>query len=115
MANTSAIPTEAMNLPSNYRKYLLDFQVPARKGDPSAFPTELYLTAFEHPKTPTDREIVKSLGQQALKVLAMKSGRAKQLGLVITLPLFLLAFTNFSSRTSRELADRFDFTDPGAD
>ncbi|MEK0400092.1 hypothetical protein WMW75_01410 [Streptococcus suis] len=42
-------------------KYLLEKEIP------SAFPTELYLTAFENPQTPTDREIVKSLGQQVLK------------------------------------------------
>ncbi|HFS1373720.1 TPA: hypothetical protein ACHWN8_001909 [Streptococcus suis] len=83
-------------------KYLLEKEIP------SAFPTELYLTAFEHPKTPTDREIVKSLGQQALKGPSHEIWQGqKQLGLVITLPLFLLAFTNFFIKdqqgTSRQI------------
>ncbi|WP_029186274.1 hypothetical protein [Streptococcus suis] len=83
-------------------KYLLEKEIP------SAFPSELYLTAFEHPKTPTDREIVKSLGQQALKGTSHEIWQGqKQLGLVITLPLFLLAFTNFFIKdqqgTSRQI------------
>ncbi|CYU88892.1 TPA: hypothetical protein U1391_000253 [Streptococcus suis] len=83
-------------------KYLLEKEIP------SAFPINLYLTAFEHPKTPTDREIVKSLGQQALKGTSHEIWQGqKQLGLVITLPLFLLAFTNFFIKdqqgTSRQI------------
>ncbi|WP_449459771.1 hypothetical protein [Streptococcus suis] len=83
-------------------KYLLEKEIP------STFPSELYLTAFENPKTPTDREIVKSLGQQALKGTSHEIWQGqKQLGLVITLPLFLLAFTNFFIKdqqgTSRQI------------
>ncbi|HEM3538330.1 TPA: hypothetical protein U1B35_002057 [Streptococcus suis] len=83
-------------------KYLLE------KNIPSAFPTKLYLTAFENPQTPTDREIVKSRGQQALKGTSHEIWQGqKQLGLVITLPLFLLAFTNFFIKdqqgTSRQI------------
>lgn len=83
-------------------KYLLEKEIP------SAFPTELYLTAFEHPKTPTDRETVKSLGQQVLKGTSHEIWQGqKQLGLVISLPLFLLAFTNFFIKdqqgTSRQI------------
>ncbi|WP_170241263.1 hypothetical protein [Streptococcus suis] len=83
-------------------KYLLEKEIP------SAFPSELYLTAFEHPKTPTDREIVKNLGQQALKGTSHEIWQGqKQLGLVITLPLFLLTFTNFFIKdqqgTSRQI------------
>ncbi|HEM4292192.1 TPA: hypothetical protein U1X35_001890 [Streptococcus suis] len=83
-------------------KYLLEKEIP------SAFPTELYLTAFENPKTPTDREIVKSLGQQALKGTSHEIWQGqKQLGLIISLPLFLLAFTNFFIKdqqgTSRQI------------
>lgn len=60
-------------------KYLLEKEIP------SAFPSELYLTAFENPKTPTDREIVKNLGQQALKGTSHEIWQVqKQLGLVIT-------------------------------
>lgn len=83
-------------------KYLLE------KNIPSAFPTELYLTAFENPQTPTDREIVKSRGQQALKGTSHEIWQGqKQLGLIISLPLFLLAFTNFFIKdqqgTSRQI------------
>ncbi|HFI0027780.1 TPA: hypothetical protein ACGOSU_000825 [Streptococcus suis] len=83
-------------------KYLLEKEIP------SAFPSELYLTAFENPKTPTDREIVKNLGQQALKGTSHEIWQGqKQLGLVISLPLFLLAFTNFFIKdqqgTSRQI------------
>ncbi|MFH6625152.1 hypothetical protein QE530_01150 [Streptococcus suis] len=83
-------------------KYLLEKEIP------SAFPTELYLTAFENPKTPTDREIVKNLGQQALKGTSHEIWQGqKQLGLVISLPLFLLTFTNFFIKdqqgTSRQI------------
>ncbi|WP_105150569.1 hypothetical protein [Streptococcus suis] len=83
-------------------KYLLEKEIP------SAFPTELYLTAFENPQTPTDREIVKSLGQQVLKGTSHEIWQGqKQLGLVITLPLFLLTFTNFFIKdqqgTSRQI------------
>ncbi|HEM6016457.1 TPA: hypothetical protein U2B43_000639 [Streptococcus suis] len=83
-------------------KYLLEKEIP------SAFPTELYLTAFEHPKTPTDRETVKSLGQQVLKGTSHEIWQGqKQLGLVISLPLFLLTFTNFFIKdqqgTSRQI------------
>ncbi|HEL2460619.1 TPA: hypothetical protein U0624_001245 [Streptococcus suis] len=83
-------------------KYLLEKEIP------SAFPSELYLTAFENPKTPTDREIVKNLGQQALKGTSHEIWQVqKQLGLVITLPLFLLTFTNFFIKdqqgTSRQI------------
>ncbi|HEL1972208.1 TPA: hypothetical protein TYI96_000087 [Streptococcus suis] len=83
-------------------KYLLEKEIP------SAFPTELYLTAFENPKTPTDRETVKSLGQQSLKGTSHEIWQGqKQLGLIISLPLFLLAFTNFFIKdqqgTSRQI------------
>ncbi|MFI3117566.1 hypothetical protein [Streptococcus suis] len=83
-------------------KYLLEKEIP------SAFPSELYLTAFENPKTPTDREIVKNLGQQALKGTSHEIWQGqKQLGLVISLPLFLLTFTNFFIKdqqgTSRQI------------
>ncbi|MDG4520444.1 hypothetical protein [Streptococcus suis] len=83
-------------------KYLLEKEIP------SAFPTELYLTAFENPQTQVDRETVKSLGQQALKGTSHEIWQGqKQLGLIISLPLFLLAFTNFFIKdqqgTSRQI------------
>ncbi|MFX3851872.1 hypothetical protein ACJBTT_11230, partial [Streptococcus suis] len=58
--------------------------------------------------TPKDREIVKSVGQPALKGTSyeMLLGQ-KQLGLIISLPLFLLDFTNFLIKdqqgTSRQI------------
>ncbi|HFI0397991.1 TPA: hypothetical protein ACGO63_000419 [Streptococcus suis] len=71
-------------------KYLLEHEIP------SAFPTELFLTAFELPKSQTDREIVNSLGQQALKGASHEIWKwQKNSGVIITSLLFLVCFTDF--------------------
>lgn len=71
-------------------KYLLEQDLP------TAFPVDLFLTDFEEPKTQADREIIHSLGQQAVKGTSHDIWLwQKGLASLIMAPLFLLCFTDF--------------------
>ena len=70
--------------------YLLDHELP------TAFPTELFLTSFESPKTPADAEIVANLGQQALKGGSHEIWKSqKNWGVILSTLFFLFCFADF--------------------